>query len=74
MAIAQLARSTIVQPARQHHADRGSAMKRDTLAQLLASSVPLGVSAARSCPTTNAFSESQFKTLRYQPDSPDDSR
>ena len=52
------------------HADRGSAMKSDTLAQLFAS---LGVSRSFSRPRVsgdNAFSEAQFKTLKYQPDYP----
>ena len=51
-------------------ADRGSAMKSDTLAQLLAS---LGASRSFSRPRVsddNAFSEAQFKTLKYQPDYP----
>ena len=45
-------------------------MKRDTLAQLLAS---LGASRSFSRPRVsddNAFSESQFKTMKYQPDYP----
>jgi putative transposase len=48
------------------HADRGSATKSDTLAQLLAS---LGVSRSFSRPQVsddNAFSEAQFKTLTYR--------
>jgi transposase InsO family protein len=52
------------------HADRGSAMKSDTLAQLFAS---LGVTRSFSRPHVsddNAFSEAQFKTLKYQPDYP----
>lgn len=52
------------------HMDRGSAMKSDTLAQLLAS---LGASRSFSRPHVsddNAFSESQFKTMKYQPDYP----
>jgi putative transposase len=52
------------------HADRGSAMRSDGLAQLLAS---LGVERSFSRPHVsddNAFSESQFKTLKYQPDYP----
>jgi putative transposase len=50
--------------------DRGSAMKSDTLAQLLAS---LGASRSFSRPRVsddNPFSESQFKTMKYQPDYP----
>lgn len=52
------------------HMDRGSAMKSDTLAQLLAS---VGASRSFSRPRVsddNAFSESQFKTMKYQPDYP----
>jgi transposase InsO family protein len=53
------------------HADRGSAMRSVGLAQLLGS---LGVARSFSRPHVsddNAFSESQFKTLKYQPDYPD---
>ena len=53
------------------HADRGSAMRSDGLAQLLGT---LGVERSFSRPHVsddNAFSESQFKTLKYQPDYPD---
>lgn len=53
------------------HADRGSAMRSEGLAQLLGS---LGVTRSFSRPHVsddNAFSESQFKTLKYQPDYPD---
>lgn len=71
---AQLFADTIarhgVEPGLQVHADRGSAMKSDTLAQLLAS---LGASRSFSRPRVsddNAFSEAQFKTLKYQPDYP----
>jgi transposase InsO family protein len=52
------------------HADRGSAMRSDGLAHLLGS---LGVVRSFSRPHVsddNAFSESQFKTLKYQPDYP----
>jgi transposase InsO family protein len=52
------------------HADRGSAMRSEGLAQLLAT---LGVVRSFSRPHVsddNAFSESQFKTLKYQPDYP----
>lgn len=59
-----------VEPGLQVHADRGSAMRSDTLAQLLAS---LGASRSFSRPRVsddNAFSEAQFKTLKYQPDYP----
>ena len=71
---AQLFAETIarhgVEPGLQVHADRGSAMKSDTLAQLLAS---LGASRSFSRPRVsddNPFSEAQFKTLKYQPDYP----
>jgi putative transposase len=71
---AQLFAETIarhgIEPGLQIHADRGSAMKSDTLAQLLAS---LGASRSFSRPRVsddNAFSESQFKTMKYQPDYP----
>ena len=59
-----------IEPGLQVHADRGAAMKSDTLAQLLAS---LGASRSFSRPRVsddNAFSEAQFKTLKYQPDYP----
>ena len=59
-----------VEPGLTVHADRGSAMKSDTLAQLLAT---LGVERSFSRPHVsddNAFSEAQFKTLKYQPDYP----
>lgn len=71
---AQLFSETIarhhIAPGLQVHADRGSAMKSDTLAQLLAS---LGASRSFSRPHVsddNAFSEAQFKTMKYQPDYP----
>lgn len=71
---AQLFAETIarhgIEPGLQVHADRGSAMKSDTLAQLLAS---LGATRSFSRPHVsddNAFSEAQFKTLKYQPDYP----
>ncbi|WP_438044531.1 transposase [Sorangium sp. So ce128] len=53
------------------HADRGSAMRSEGLAQLFGS---LGVVRSFSRPHVsedNAFSESQFKTLKYQPDYPE---
>jgi putative transposase len=59
-----------VEPGLTVHSDRGSAMKSDTLAQLLGT---LGVSQSFSRPRVsddNAFSEAQFKTLKYQPDYP----
>ncbi len=71
---AQLFAETIarhgVEPGLRVHADRGSAMKSDTLGQLLAD---LGASRSFSRPRVsddNAFSEAQFKTLKYQPDYP----
>lgn len=59
-----------VEPGLTVHSDRGSAMKSDTLAQLLGT---LGVNQSFSRPHVsddNAFSEAQFKTLKYQPDYP----
>lgn len=71
---AQLFAETIarhgVTPGLQVHADRGSAMKSDTLAQLLDT---LGASRSFSRPRVsndNPFSEAQFKTMKYQPDYP----
>jgi putative transposase len=71
---AQLFAETIarhgIEPGLQVHADRGAAMKSDTLAQLLAS---LGASRSFSRPRVsddNPFSEAHFKTLKYQPDYP----
>ena len=52
------------------HADRGGPMKAKATAQLLAD---LGVTKSHSRPQTsndNPFSESHFKTLKYQPASP----
>jgi putative transposase len=59
-----------IEPGLTVHSDRGSAMKSDTLAQLLAT---LGASQSFSRPHVsddNPFSEAQFKTLKYQPDYP----
>jgi putative transposase len=59
-----------IEPSLTVHSDRGAAMKSDTLAQLLAT---LGVGQSFSRPHVsddNAFSEAQFKTLKYQPDYP----
>jgi putative transposase len=59
-----------VEPGLTVHADRGSAMKSDTLAQLLAT---LGAQRSFSRPHVsddNPFSESHFKTMKYQPDYP----
>jgi putative transposase len=71
---AQLFAETIarhgVTPGLQVHADRGSAMRSDTLAQLLDS---LGASRSFSRPRVsndNPYSEAHFKTLKYQPDYP----
>lgn len=53
------------------HADNGSPMKGKALGQLL---LDLGISQSHSRPHTsddNPFSESHFKTLKYQPDYPD---
>ncbi|WP_162146753.1 integrase core domain-containing protein, partial [Chitinivibrio alkaliphilus] len=53
------------------HADRGSSMRSDTVAQLL---VNLGVSKTHSRPhvsNDNPYSESAFKTLKYRPDFPE---
>lgn len=53
------------------HADRGSPMRSQNLAQLLAQ---LGVTRSFSRPRVsndNAFSEAGFKTLKYQPDFPE---
>ncbi len=69
---AQLFAETIarhgIEPGLLVHSDRGSSMKSDTLAQLLAT---LGVQRSFSRPHVsddNPFSESQFKTMKYQPD------
>jgi hypothetical protein len=71
---AQLFAETIarhgVAPGLAVHSDRGSVMKSDTLAQLLDS---LGASRSFSRPRVsndNPHIESQFKTLKYQPDYP----
>lgn len=53
------------------HSDRGSPMKAQCVAQLLAN---LGVTKSHSRPHVsddNPFSEAQFKTLKYRPDFPD---
>ena len=53
------------------HADRGSSMRAKDLAQLLGN---LGVTKTHSRPytaTDNPFSESQFRTLKYQPEFPE---
>lgn len=53
------------------HADRGSAMRAKTVAQLLAD---LGVTKTHARPYTpndNPYSEAQFKTMKYRPNYPD---
>jgi putative transposase len=53
------------------HSDRGPAMRSQTVAQLLAT---LGVTKSHSRPhvsNDNPYSESQFKTMKYQPEFPD---
>jgi len=53
------------------HSDRGPSMRSQTVAQLLAT---LGITKSHSRPHVsddNAFSESQFKTLKYRPEFPD---
>jgi len=76
---AELAKELILCATLQHaidanqltiHADRGSAMKSKSVAQLL---VDLGVEKTHSRPhvsNDNPYSESQFKTLKYCPDFP----
>jgi transposase InsO family protein len=52
------------------HADRGSAMRSKSVAQLL---MDLGVTKSHSrpyTPTDNPYSEAQFKTMKYRPDYP----
>ena len=65
-----IARHGIAPGALTVHADRGSPMRSEDLAQLFA---VLGVARSFSRPHVsddNAFSEAQFKTLKYQPDYP----
>ena len=51
------------------HADRGPSMRSKPVAFLLAD---LGVAKSHSRPyTSNPYSESQFKTMKYRPDFPD---
>jgi putative transposase len=53
------------------HSDRGPSMRSQSVAQLLAT---LGITKSHSRPRVsndNPYSESQFKTLKYQPDFPD---
>jgi putative transposase len=66
-----VARHSVARDSLTVHADRGSAMRSEGLAQLLGS---LGVVRSFSRPHVsddNAFSEAQFKTLKYQPDYPE---
>lgn len=66
-----LVKQSIVAGALTLHSDRGAPMRSQTVAQLLAG---LGVVKSHSRPhvsNDNAFSESQFKTLKYQPEFPD---
>lgn len=54
------------------HSDRGSAMRSKTVNELLQD---LGVIKSHSrpyTPTDNPYSESQFKTMKYQPDYPEE--
>ena len=53
------------------HADRGSAMRSKTVAELL---IGLGVAKSHSrphTPTDNPYSEAQFKTMKYRPEYPE---
>ena len=53
------------------HSDRGSAMRSKTVAQLL---IDLRVAKSHSrpyTPTDNPYSESQFKTMKYRPEYPE---
>jgi len=53
------------------HADRGSAMRSKTVAQLMAD---MGIVKSHSRPyvsNDNPYSEAQFKTMKYRPDFPD---
>jgi putative transposase len=54
------------------HSDRGSTMRSKTVTDLL---MELGVARSQSrphTPTDNPYSESQFKTMKYQPDYPEE--
>jgi putative transposase len=54
------------------HADRGGAMRSKTLKDLL-KELKVAKSHSRPyTPTDNAYSESQFKTMKYRPDYPDE--
>lgn len=70
--LAETCRRQSIQPGQLTiHADRGSAMKSQPVAQLLAD---LGVTKTHSRPyvsNDNPFSESQFRTLKYRPEFPD---
>ena len=60
-----------IEPGLVVHADRGSAMKSDTLAQLLGDrSASTRASAGLTSPTTTRSASAGFKTLKYQPDYP----
>jgi putative transposase len=64
-------RQNIVRGQLTIHADRGSSMKSNTVAQLL---VDLDVTKTHSRPHVsddNPYSEAHFKTLKYRPDFPD---
>jgi len=53
------------------HADRGSAMRSKTVAQLY---IALGIAKSHSrprTPTDNPYSEAQYKTMKYRPDYPE---
>lgn len=52
------------------HSDRGSAMQSKTVAQLLANLGVIKSLARPHTPNDNPYSESQFKTMKYQPDFP----
>jgi putative transposase len=65
------ARQGIVEGQLTVHSDRGPAMVAQSLAQFLTA---IGVGKSHGRPRVsddNAFSESQFKTVKYQPDFPD---
>lgn len=68
---ASCAKQSIPQGQLTLHADRGSSMKSNHVAQLLAD---LGVTKTHSRPYVsddNPFSEAQFRTLKYRPQFPD---
>ena len=53
------------------HADRGSAMRSKTVAQLLIDLEVIKSHSRPYTPTDNPFSEAQFKTMKYRPDYPE---